>query len=206
MFSSLLTLVVVSLSGVMSPGPMFAVTVARSYKSPWSGALVSLGHAVIEVPLILLIYSGFGAFFQITIVQILLSVIGGGMIVWMGIGMFRGRSQVVDEGKEVGTSAFVAGILTAALNPFFLLWWATVGSLLISGFAPFGTPGLVIFTIAHWSCDLIWMSFVSILVYKTHGLWGRRFQEWTFIICSLLLLGFGGWYLYSGVRLLASGL
>jgi threonine/homoserine/homoserine lactone efflux protein len=206
MLSSLLTLVVVSLSGVISPGPMFAVTVARSYKSPWSGALVALGHAVIEVPLILFIYLGFGALFQMNIVQILLSVIGGGMIIWMGIGMYRTRLQNMAGGKEMGTSAFLAGILTAALNPFFLIWWATVGSLLISGFAPFGLPGLVIFTIAHWSCDLIWMSFVSLLIYKTHGLWGRRFQEGIFIVCSLLLLGFGGWYLYRGIALIATSL
>jgi len=205
MLSSLLSLVVISLSGVMTPGPMFAVTLARSYKSPWSGVLVSLGHAAIEVPLILLIYFGFAGFFKMNAVQILLSVIGGGMIIWMGIGMFRTRSQVVNEGKDLSTSAFVAGILTTGLNPFFLIWWATVGSLLIMGFVPFGMPGLVIFTIAHWSCDLIWMSFVSVLVYKTHGLWGRRFQEWAFIICSLLLLGFGGWYLYSGIQLLSKG-
>ncbi len=206
MLSSLLGLVVVSLSGVMSPGPMFAVTLTRSYKSPWAGVLISLGHAVIEVPLILLIYFGFAGFFQMNAVQIILSLIGGGMIVWMGVGMFRGRSQVIKEGKELSTPTFVAGIIMTGLNPFFLVWWATVGSLLISGFTPFGTIGLVLFTIAHWSCDLVWMSFVSVLVYKTHGLWGQRFQEWAFIVCSLLLLGFGSWYLYSGIQLLSKSL
>ena len=56
----LITLVIgVSISGVIAPGPMFAVTLAKSYKSPWAGTLMSLGHAVIEVPLILFIYFGF---------------------------------------------------------------------------------------------------------------------------------------------------
>ncbi|MFC1985207.1 LysE family transporter, partial [Chloroflexota bacterium] len=57
------SVIVISLSGVMAPGPMFAITLAKSYRSPWAGAQVSLGHAVIEVPLILLIYFGFAQFF-----------------------------------------------------------------------------------------------------------------------------------------------
>ena len=50
------SVVLISLSGVMMPGPMFAMTVAKSYRSPWAGAQVALGHAVIELPLILLLY------------------------------------------------------------------------------------------------------------------------------------------------------
>ena len=52
MFAALGTVILTSLSGVMAPGPMFAVTLAKSLKSPWAGLLVSLGHAVIEVPLL----------------------------------------------------------------------------------------------------------------------------------------------------------
>ena len=58
MLTALGTVFLTSLSGVMAPGPMFTMTLAKSYKSPWTGAQVSLGHAVIEVPLILLIYFG----------------------------------------------------------------------------------------------------------------------------------------------------
>ena len=198
----LLSVVVISLSGVMMPGPMFAVTLAKSYRSPWAGAQISLGHAVIEVPLILLIYFGFAQFFQNTIVQITLGIVGGGMIIWLGIGMFRARAQVVQEGKDLSYNAFTAGILTSGLNPFFLLWWATVGSLLIMKFLDFDVTGLILFIVVHWLCDLAWLSLVSVMVYKTHSLWGRKFQEGLFIACSLLLVGFGGWFLVSGIQLL----
>ena len=49
MFLILLSIVGISFSGVMMPGPMFAVTMAKGYKSPWAGTQISLGHAVIEV-------------------------------------------------------------------------------------------------------------------------------------------------------------
>ncbi len=202
MLPILLSVVVVSLSGVMMPGPMFAVTLTKSLKSPWAGAQISLGHAVIEIPLILLIRFGFAQFFQNNIVQIVLSILGGGMIIWLGISMFRARVEVVRGGKDLPYNAFTAGILTSGLNPFFLLWWATVGSMLIMKFLDFGTTGLIVFIIVHWLCDLVWLSFVSVLIYRTKSLWGSKFQQGVFIACSLLLIGFGSWFLISGIQLL----
>ena len=201
MLPILLSVIIISFSGVMMPGPMFAVTLAKSYKSPWAGIWVSLGHAVIEVPLVLLIYFGFAQFFQNDIVRLVLSVAGSGMIVWIGVGMFRARAEVVRKGKDLPYNAFVAGILTSGFNPFFLVWWATIGSMLIMRILEFGTVGLVIFTIVHWLCDLVWLTIVSNVVYRTHSFWGQRLQEWLFIGCSLLLVGFGVWFLISGIRL-----
>ena len=201
MLPILLSIVVISFSGVMMPGPMFAVTLTKSYKSPWAGTQISLGHAVIEVPLILLIYFGFAQFFQNNIVQLILSVVGSGMIIWMGISMFRARVEVVQKGKDLRYSAFTAGIITSGFNPFFLLWWATIGSMLIMRILTFGAIGLAVFIVVHWLCDLIWLSFVSVTVYKTHALWGQKWQERLFIACSLLLIGFGIWFLISGIQL-----
>ena len=200
MLPILASVVVISFSGVMMPGPMFAVALAKSYKSPWAGSQMSLGHAVIEVPLILLIYFGFAQFFENSIVQLVLSIVGGGMIIWLGISMFRARAEVVQKGKDLPYNAFIAGILTTGLNPFFILWWATIGSMLVMKFLDFGTTGLVMFIVAHWLCDLIWLSFVSNLVYRTHSLWGKKLQEGAFIACSLLLIGFGSWFLVSGLK------
>ncbi len=203
MLPILASVVVISLSGVMMPGPMFALTVAKSYRSPWAGAKISIGHAIIEVPLILLIYFGFAQFFQNTTVQVVLSILGGGMIIWLGVSLFRARTAVVQSGKDLPYGAVTAGILTSVLNPFsfFLLWWATVGSMLIMKFLDFGTTGIIAFAVTHWSCDLVWMTMVSVLVYKTRALWGRKVQEGIFIVCSLALVGFGGWFLVSGIML-----
>jgi threonine/homoserine/homoserine lactone efflux protein len=201
MWPILLSVVVISLSGVMMPGPMFAVALAKSYKSPWAGVQMSLGHAVIEVPLILLIYFGFARFFENNIVQVVLNLLGGVMVIWLGVGLFRARAAVVEKGKDLPYNAFVAGILMSALNPLFLLWWATIGGMLIMKFADYGAIGLSTFTVVHWLCDLVWLSFVSVLVYRTRALWGKTFQQGVFLTCGLLLVGFGVWFVVSGVRL-----
>jgi len=73
--------------------------------------------------------------------------------------------------------------------------------MLIMKFLNFGTMGLIVLIGVHWLFDLLWLSFISVLVYRTRSLWGRKFQEGLFIACSLLLIGFGGWFLVSGLQL-----
>ncbi len=131
----------------------------------------------------------------------MLSVVGSGMIIWIGVGMFRARTEVVRKGKDLPYNAFTAGILTSGFNPFFLVWWATIGSMLIMRILEFGTVGLIIFAIVHWLCDLVWLTLVSNVIYRTHAFWGQRLQEWLFSACSLLLVGFGVWFLVSGIQL-----
>ncbi|HXY74080.1 MAG TPA: LysE family transporter [Dehalococcoidales bacterium] len=202
MLPVILSVLAVSLTGVMTPGPMFAVTVAKSYRSPWAGAKIALGHAIIEVPIILLIYFGFTKLFQHTTFQIVLSIVGGAMLVWMGIGMFRSRKAVVEGGKDMPYGAVTAGIVMSATNPFFLLWWATAGSMLVMKFSQFGVQGLPIFIATHWICDLVWLSLVSVVIFRTKNLWGNKLQSWILIACSLLMFGFGIWFMFSGIRLI----
>jgi threonine/homoserine/homoserine lactone efflux protein len=64
----------------------------------------------------------------------------------------------------------------------------------------FGVGGLIAFIIVHWLCDLLWLSFVSVVVYKTHSLWGKKLQEWVFIASGMLLAGFGIWFMVSGIQ------
>lgn len=184
----------------MAPGPMFAVTLAKSLKSPWAGVLVSLGHAVIEVPLILLIYFGLARFFENEVVGLVLSVLGGAMIIWMGYSLFRSRKELSREGRDTTYNAFMAGILMSGLNPFFLVWWVTVGSLLLRTFLDaVGTWGLPFFIIVHWLCDLVWLSLVSVVIFKTRSFWRPRTQEWIFIGLGLALLYFGGQFIVKGI-------
>jgi len=200
MLAALGTVVITSLSGVMMPGPMFTVTLAKSLKSPWAGVMVSLGHAVVEVPLIVLVYFGLANFFQNEILKLVLSVVGGGMIIWMGYDLFHARKKIVSEGKDTRYNAFIAGILMSGLNPFFLLWWVTVGSLLIVNFrAAVGSWGLPFFIIVHWLCDLVWLTLVSVTIFRTHSFWGEKVQEWVFIVLSVALLYFGGQFIVKGI-------
>jgi threonine/homoserine/homoserine lactone efflux protein len=117
--------------------------------------------------------------------------------------MIRSRREVVSQGRDLSYSAFTAGIVMTALNPFFMLWWATVGILLVMKFMAFweaAAVGLTVFIIVHWMCDLVWLSFVSVTVNKTHHLWGTKVQEIVFIAAGSLMAGFGVWFVISGIQ------
>ena len=185
------------------PGPMFAVVVARSYRSPFVGLKMALGHAIVEIPLMLLIYFGFGRFFEREPVQIILYLVGGAILIWMGISMFRKRGSVIERGRDLRHRSVVAGVATSLLNPLFFLWWAAVGSMLIMKSLTFGFIGFVLLITVHLLCDFGWLTFISVLVYRTKSLWGDKVQVGLLAACSLLLIGFGGWFLSSGFRLVA---
>jgi threonine/homoserine/homoserine lactone efflux protein len=122
------------------------------------------------------------------------------MIIALGVFMYRARNEVVEKGKDIPHSTFVTGIITTGLNPYFLLWWTSVGSMLVLRFLEFGVTGLIVLIIVHWSCDLIWLSFLSNLIYRTRSLWSKKIQERIFSASSLVLVGFGVWYLVSGIQ------
>ncbi len=193
---------VISLSGVMMPGPVFAVTVARSYKSQFTGIRVAVGHALIEIPLILLIYYGFASFFQDALVQKVLFLVGGAVLVWMGIRMLRTKGRVVEKGRDLPRNSVLAGAATTALNPFLILWWVTIGSMLIMKSLSFGLTGFILFAVVHLLCDFGWLAFVSVMVYRSKSLWGGKVQRGLIIASSLLLIGFGGWFLSSGFQVI----
>jgi len=201
MLPFLSSVAVISLSGVMMPGPMFAVAVAKSYKSQFAGAKMAVGHAIVEIPLMLLIYFGLARFFNEEPVQIALYLVGGAILVWMGIGMFRKRNMVIEKGRDLPYNSVVAGVATSAVNPLFFLWWAAVGSMLIMKSLSFGLTGFALLITVHLLCDFSWLSFISVLIYRTKSLWKGKVQEGLLIACSLLLIGFGGWFLSSGIGL-----
>jgi len=200
MIPFLSSVAVISLSGVMMPGPMFAV--AKSYKSQTAGAKMALGHAIVEIPLMLLIYFGLARFFDREPVQIGLFLGGGALMIHMGIGMLRARRQVIKKGSDLPYNSVVAGIVTSILNPFFILWWVAIGSMLAMKSLSFGLTGFILLITIHLLCDFGWLSFVSVLVYRTKSLWHGKAQEGMLTACSFLLIGFGGWFLASGARLI----
>ena len=187
----------ISLSGVMMPGPLTAATIAKGYREQNAGIFMALGHAVIELPLMALIYFGFAHFFASPEVKKVIGLAGGLMLVFMGLMVLRSFRKNVGEAADLPYNSFVTGIVLTGANPYFFLWWATIGIALIVTAAQFGIWGLVAFAVVHWSCDLVWEQFVSMSVFRTRHMWTKKVQRIVFGICALALVGFGVWFCVS---------
>lgn len=190
----LLSAIGVSLSGVMLPGPLTAATIAEGYNNKNAGALIGLGHGVIELPIIAMVYFGFASYLTIPLVKQITGVAGGLLLVIMGIMVFFTFKKPLTGSINTPHGSLLTGIIMTGGNPYFFLWWATIGVALITGAVAFGILGIVLFTIVHWSCDIVWSQVVSMTVYRTRHLWTPGVQHVIFGICALVLIGFGLWF------------
>ena len=192
----LVSVVGISLSGVMAPGPLTAATITKGYRNGNAGIWIALGHAVVEIPLMALIYFGFAQYLASPEVKRFIGLAGGLMLLFMGAMMIRTMGKSLEE-ADLPYNSFTTGIMMTGANPYFFLWWATIGVTLILSAAEFGIYGLVIFAIVHCLCDLVWEQIVSFSVFKTKHLWTPGVQKVVFGVCALVLIGFGLWFCVS---------
>ena len=193
---------VISLSGVMSPGPLTAFLIARGKQSPWAGVWVTLGHALAEVPLIIALYAGLQPFFEIQGIRESVSLLGGGVLIYLGSGVFRNFRSGAPEQKDVlQCNSITGGVLLTLLNPYWVLWWLTIGASLIARTSEFGwLAGLVGMTVVHLSADAVWAVFVTWSSNQGSRMIGetgwRRIEQG----CAWVMLGFGVFFVYDGLK------
>lgn len=189
----------ISLSGVMMPGPVFAATVAKGYKDKNAGMQIALGHGMVEFPLIGLMGLGLGSFFKNQGVMIAIGLIGGLVLLYIGFNMIKMRKEVDDTEKYLPYHPILVGVITSVSNPYFFLWWATVGLMLVLMALAFGVLAFIVFAVIHWLCDLLWDYFVSFTVFKSKRLWSKKGHNIVFGICGSVMMVFGVWFIISPV-------
>ena len=198
MFSFILTAVGVSLSGVLAPGPMTTAAFAAGSRDRHAGLALGLGHVCVELPLMLLLVAGAGAFFKINGVQAAIGLAGGLFLLFMGgqlLASLRKSESTTPETSQ--RHPFLTGIVLTCANPYFLLWWATVGITIATQAMDFGVAALAIFAILHWGCDIGWLQILSTAGYKGTQALGQRSQTIINAICGMALIFFGLRFLHG---------
>lgn len=193
--------IIISMSGVMAPGPMTAATLGRGGRDPRAGAYIAIGHGIIEFPLMVAIYYGIGAVPALPALRTSIMIAGGLFLLYMAFGMFTNLRDDSIKTSATGSS-IMAGILLSAGNPYFFIWWITLGASLIFQAKTFGTAGCIAFALLHWMCDFAWSSFLSVASYRGARFFGRVFQKILFSACGVALVFFGGKFLYDGITAL----
>jgi len=99
---------------------------------------------------------------------------------------------------------FWTGVVLSGGNPYFLIWWATVGLALATDAVELGIVAFALFAVIHWLCDLVWLEVLSLTSYKGTQVFGDRIQQTVLVVCGALLVFFGGKFLYdAGIALLS---
>jgi threonine/homoserine/homoserine lactone efflux protein len=187
------------------PGPLFAVTLEKAAESKTAGFLISIGHGIVEFPLMFLIYFWLSSFAIPEIVTITIGLVGGFVMILMGFQTFRNRKKVEENYFHSRRDTLAAGIRTTAANAGFILWWLTIGTTLIINAQQFGFAGFSVFAVVHWLCDFVWYTVVAFAIFKSKRLWNEKVHSAIFLFCFAVFVGFGAWFFSSALWSLMVG-
>lgn len=186
--------IIISASGVMLPGPLFAANIFYGLKgSTAAGLKISFGHTVVEFPLVLLL--GIGALSLESVPQFRLgiTIVGAiGLFVFAGYQLKTLLKHKMNSAFQTKYSPFLAGILLSALNPIFIIWWFTVGFKLISdSLVLWSIWGIGIMFALHIWMDFAWLSSTAYLSSKVSSILSSKNFKFLMIGLSVALVYFG---------------
>ncbi len=168
------------------------------------GPLIVSGHAVLEILLVAGVVLGLGKLLVLGPVIGVIGLVGGAVLVWMALGMLRGLRALSLAGSTSSGGGrqhlVLAGILTSLSNPYWTIWWATIGLGYIALSLRLGFAGLLSFYVGHILSDLAWYSSISVTLAMGHRLLTDRVYRGLVAVCACFLLGFGLYFGYDGVK------
>ncbi len=196
---------VLALSGALMPGPLMTVTVSESSRRGAStGPLMIFGHGLLELALVVALISGLAPILVRDDVFIFISLTGGAVLLWMGISMLRSLPQLsltcLPAGEKKSRNLVVMGIVLSAVNPYWLLWWASIGLGYIMHALKFGMLGVTAFFLGHILADLAWYGLISFGITKGQHLFSNTFYRKLIGGCAVFLILFSCWFFFSGVQ------
>ncbi len=194
----------IALSGALMPGPLLTVTVSESTRrGAIAGPLVIFGHGILELSLITALLLGMAPLLQRNDVFVFISLVGGSILLWMAFSMFKslpGLRLEVSSKNEKRKNLVLTGILFSLANPYWIIWWASIGLGYILHSVKYGVIGVAAFFLGHILADLAWYTLISFGVAR-----GRRFFSDVFYrrligCCASFLVIFSCYFFYSGIE------
>lgn len=199
----IITVVIISVSGALAPGPMFFATISYGAKlGAKSGLAFSVAHTLIEFPLVILLARGLLTVANEPIIKLLTGVAGGLALLVLGVLQIRDgltfKFDVSSESKGVSKNPLFVGLVLTGLNPFFIGWWLTIGAdLIIKALAFASLAGVMLMYVSHIWMDYVWLTAVAHFAKMGINVLGVRGYKAVVIVFGAVLIFFGLLFLAS---------
>ena len=103
--------------------------------------------------------------------------------------------------RETGTlagSSLALGVALTGLNPYFILWWLTIGSVLIVQALAFAAiVGVLIMYAAHVWMDYAYLTTIAHLGKRGKAIIGSRYYKFVLIAFGLILVYYGSTFIVN---------
>jgi threonine/homoserine/homoserine lactone efflux protein len=200
---------IVGLSGAMMPGPILTATIADAMRRGFrAGPLIVLGHAVLELALLTALVSGLAGWLRDDRILGGLGVAGGLLLLRMASGLARDAEPIAhalssewkrsDAATQHPMRPVINGVLLSLSNPYWTLWWATIGLNYMGYAMRRGLPGFAAFYAGHILADLAWFSLVAAAVAAGRRICPPRVARGILRVCGALLAVLGALFLGDG--------
>lgn len=202
---------VVAFSGAMMPGPLLTATISESTRRGFrAGPLMIVGHATLELAFVIALLLGLSPFLKQDKVFVVVALTGGAILLWMAAGMFRSLPTLRlswEAGASTRRYLPLCGLLLSIANPYWFVWWATIGVVFIlkSSQQGLGLVGVIAFYVGHILADFVWYSMVSLAVAKGRRFLSDRLYRGIIGGCAVFMLGFAVYFIGSAIKTVLSG-
>jgi len=202
---------IIGLSGAMMPGPLLTYVISGSLKRGFiAGPLIIIGHAVLELLLVVLLLLGLNQLFASPLFTAIIGIIGGIVLILMALDMIRSastKSLSLEKSLEADSSTehklrgfIIPGALISIANPYWTIWWATIGMSYLANASQHGPTATGSFFIGHIAADFGWYALVSFVVARGRKFLNDRIYRNLIIIFSLILIYFGFSFLIDSIK------
>ncbi len=192
----------IALSGALMPGPLLTIAIGESPRKGYlAGPLLILGHGILEAALLVCLMLGLAPILKQDFVFGIIALSGSIILLWMAFGMFRSLPSLsldFDAEQSNGGHLILSGILMSLANPYWSIWWATIGLGYIVKCQEYGILGISAFFTGHILADLAWYSLISFSIVKGRSFLNTSFYRKLIGFCACFLVIFAGYFGYSG--------
>ena len=196
----------IALTGALAPGPLLAAVIYESAKrGAAAGPLIVVGHAIVEMAMVALLMFGAAKFINNPLVLKGITLAGGCIFLIFGAQMLLSLPKAtltVKTTSQKPSNLALTGITLSLANPYWALWWLTIGLGLVLGAKQQGWFALVVFFLGHILADLGWYSAVSLAMSKGKKFISDKLYRILIGICAATLVGFGVYFGLQGVDVL----
>jgi threonine/homoserine/homoserine lactone efflux protein len=200
---------IVGLSGAVSPGPLLAYDIKESLRiGSWAGPAISLGHSILELGVVALLYFGAATILDSDVAQICISIIGGAVLIFMAATFIRNSSKHSEINTIPNKSYFdkmgpvIGGVIVTVSNPYWSVWWVTVGLAYLIWSQEYGLVGVACFYFGHILADFAWFSLVSIIIASGRKLIVGKIYKIILVLCGVGMGGMGIYFFIRGINLI----
>jgi len=208
---------VVGFSGAIVPGPMFTLVVAKvSQKGFISSVFIVLGHAIAELIVLTLFLFGLVKYLNNELIVRIIGVTGGVMLIGLSFNLIysniknklnlsldvdkkdpilnKNNLEKVNNNFRISKNnnvALLQGIFVSMINPYWYIWWITIGASFFLKSIEYGKVGSFFFFSGHISSDFIWYLFIGFIISKGKKILNQKFYKIIIFICGVFLFYLG---------------